>query len=99
MSPRQHDVFQSTVWLVNSTLGAVYGIFGVWVGLERVGIDVLIGKFAPDDECITYDIPLALRSKHGQEFAKIVYKTCDLHPLWLPIPANGFRCLKQVFDL
>lgn len=63
MSPTQQNVIQSTVRLVNAVLGRVDGVPRVWVVLERLRINNLIRKLAPDDESVSDDIPLTLGSK------------------------------------
>ena len=65
MAPREHDIVQATVWLVNSIFGGVNRVTGVWVTLESFRVDNLIGELAADDKGITNNVPLT-SEKIGQ---------------------------------
>ena len=52
MSPRQHDVVESAVRLVDSVRGGVNGVVVVRVALEGVRINVLLGELASYNEGI-----------------------------------------------
>ena len=59
MAPREHDIVQATVWLINPIFGGVNRVTGVWVTLESFRVDNLIGELAADDKGITNNVPLA----------------------------------------
>lgn len=50
MTPRQHDFVESTVWFVDSILGAVDFIVAVRIGFEGLRIDDLVGELASNNE-------------------------------------------------
>lgn len=99
MAPTQQNVAQPTIWPVDAVIGRIHGVPRVWVVLERVWVNDLFRELAPNDESISDDVPLSLRSKEEQKFSQVVNESGDLHPLRFPVSPNGFRGLQQVFDL
>ena len=99
VSPAKQDIVQPTVGLVHSVLGRVHRVLRIRVVLERVWINDLIRELAPNDECISDDVPLALRAKEEQEFSQVVNESSNLHPLRLSVSSDGLRGLQQVFNL
>ena len=67
MAPREHDIVQATVWLVNPIFGGVNRVTGVWVALECLRVDNLIGELAADDKGITHNVPLT-SERIGQSY-------------------------------
>ena len=51
------------------------------------------------DECVSDNVPLALRAKEEQEFSQVVNESGNLHPLRLSVSSDGLRGLQQVFNL
>lgn len=52
MTPGQHDIVETTVWLVDTILGRVDRIPAVRVGSESLWVDDLVRVLAADYECI-----------------------------------------------
>jgi hypothetical protein len=61
VSPTDHQIIKSGVWLINSVFGVVVFIISVRISLERVTmIDDIFRPLASDDKCIPDNGPLWL---------------------------------------
>ena len=49
MTPRQHHIVQTAVWLINTALGWVDSVIIIGITFERFGIDVFVWIFASDN--------------------------------------------------
>lgn len=52
MTPREHDIIETAVWLVDAIFGRVHRMLGVGIDLEGLGIDTFIRKCATDNKGI-----------------------------------------------
>ena len=99
MPPTQQNVVQATLRLVHTVLGRVHRVLRVSIVLECLRINDTLRKLAANDESISHDVPLTLRSEKEQQFSQIVDESGYLHPLRFAVSPNGFGGLQQMFDL
>ena len=52
VTPRQHDVVEPAVWLVDSVLRGVNGVVEIRVAFKRIGVDVPVREVAADYESV-----------------------------------------------
>jgi hypothetical protein len=57
--------------------------------LTSSGIDNLVGEFAADNEGVTDDIPLTIRTVEAQKFPEVMNETGHLHPVWLSVSTHS----------
>ena len=99
VSPAEHDIVHANTGLVDTELGAVYGVVIVRVALEGVGVDDAMIEGQANRKGIANDIPLALGIVEVEELAKVVDETSQLHPARTAISSHSLSSLEQVLDL
>lgn len=80
VSPRQHDIVESTTRFVYPTLGLELWIVVIGVFCKRLGVDDLVAELCADDKRVPDDVPLTFCvTKEDEEFAEVVDQSSYLH--------------------
>lgn len=91
------DVVKATVGLINAILCVITSVLHVWVLLEELGVDNVVGEGASDGVLVTDRGPLGLSiGRVAKNLTEVVNEAREMEPIVLLIRVEAAACLASL---